>query len=198
MSTNFDLEPSFCTPPLKEMITNPNPSVGNIHLKPNEVNRKCHIEDIEVSFPNKKLKYVAIEAPKIDLASNSRLEFMEVPKMDELNGAREIECNKKNLLPVKPHVNEELNVTNDTFMELEEETPNPNDEGEGNLELTNSPTNVQHLHDGDLQASKIGKKSLASKMKHGHSPSKSKHNPKRKPPHARQSTVPKTWSSQQV
>ncbi len=60
------------------------------------------------------------------------------------------------------------------------------------LELTNSPTNVQGLHYGDQQANKIVKKSFASKMKHGHSPSKSKGKPKRKPPHAQQSAVPKT------
>lgn len=67
--------------------------MGNIHLKPIEVNCKCHIEDIEVSSPNKTLKNVAIEVPKVDLASKSRLDFMEVPKVDELNGAREIDCN---------------------------------------------------------------------------------------------------------
>jgi hypothetical protein len=89
-------------------------------------------------------------------------------------------------------------MTNDTFMELDEKTPNPSFEGKGNLELTNSPIDVQGLHDGDLQASKIGKKSLVSKMKHGHSPSKSKGKLKRKPSHAQQSVVPKTQSSQQV
>ncbi len=135
--TNFDLEPSFFTPPPKEMITNPTPSVGSIHLKPIKVNHKRHIEDIEVSSPNKTLKNVAIEAPSVDLASNSRLDFVEVPKVDELNGTREIEGNKKNLLPLKPHVNEEFNIVDDTFMELEEETPDPSDEGKGNLELTN-------------------------------------------------------------
>ncbi len=86
LSTNFDLEPSFCTPPPKEMITNPNPSAGNIHLKLTEVNRKCHIENIEVSSPNKTLNNVVVEAPKVDLGPNSRLDFMEVPENDEQSG----------------------------------------------------------------------------------------------------------------
>jgi hypothetical protein len=95
MSTNFDFEPSFHAPPPKDMMTNPNPSVGSIHLKVIEVNHKCHIEDIEVSSQNKALKNVAVEAPSVDLTSKSRLYFVEVPKVDELNGSNDKTHHKK-------------------------------------------------------------------------------------------------------
>jgi hypothetical protein len=146
MSTNFDPEPSFHAPPPKEMMTNPDPSVGSIHLKVIEVNHKCHIEDIEVSSQNKTLKNVTVEAPSVDLTSKSRLYFVEVPKVDELNGARETKCNKIHLLPLKPHVNEEFNMINDTFLKLEENTLDPSDEGDGNLVLLFTLTYQGSLH----------------------------------------------------
>jgi hypothetical protein len=71
------------------MITNPSSSLGSIHLKLTKVNHKHHIEDMEVSFPNKTLKNVVVEVLRVDLASNSKLDFMEVPKVDELNGAKD-------------------------------------------------------------------------------------------------------------
>jgi hypothetical protein len=44
---------------------------------------------MEVSSPNKTLKNVVVEVPRVDLASNNKLNFMEVPKLDELNAAKE-------------------------------------------------------------------------------------------------------------
>ncbi len=61
-------------------------------------NHKCYLEEVEVSFPNKMLKTMAVENPIIKLASKCTLDFMGVSKLDVLQGARQTKYNQVDVM----------------------------------------------------------------------------------------------------
>lgn len=78
MSANFQPRSPWVPSPQDKATHVPSTSVGNIQMKPKEINQKCAIEELEVSSPNKTLKSLPLTTPtpNVGVAAKTKLDFL--------------------------------------------------------------------------------------------------------------------------